>query len=148
MHLTTSQRGLALIKSFESFSPTLYLCPAGKPTIGYGHVVRGAGIDEPITESQAVALLADDCRTVEIYLNAINLPAPLTQHEFDALVSFCFNVGLGAFDKSTMLKKLKAGAITGAANEFLRWDNVNGKPLAGLTRRRKAERDLFLEKPA
>lgn len=86
-----------------------------------------------------------DLAPVEIYLSAI-FPA-LTQNEFDALASFVFNVGLGAFEKSKLRRLLKAGDKAGAANEFPRWNKAAGKVLPGLVTRRAAERALFLEKP-
>ena len=136
--------GLALIRGFESFSPVIYLCPAGKPTIGYGHVVRGAVDHFPsrISGEQAEALLVEDLAPVAIYLNAV-FPA-LTQNKFDALASFCFNVGLGAFEKSTLFARLKADDMAGAAGQFERWVHSGGKVLPGLVKRRAAERDLFL----
>ena len=142
-----SPRGQTLIRSLESFSPTIYLCPAGKPTIGYGHVVRG-GVDRfsiPLTREQADTLLAEDLAPIEIYLSAI-FPS-LNQNQFDALASFCFNVGLGAFEKSTLFARLKAGDMPGAASQFERWVHGGGKVLPGLVKRRAAERDLFLEQP-
>ncbi|SDI52732.1 Phage lysozyme [Propionivibrio dicarboxylicus] len=87
-------------------------------------------------------LLARDLEPLEIYLSAV-FP-DLTQNEFDALASFCFNVGLRAFETSTMFRMLKAGDKTGAANEFGRWIHGGGKELPGLVRRRADERDLFL----
>lgn len=147
---TTSSSGIALIKRFETFSRRSYVCPAGKLTIGYGHVIRPSDrFVAPISEPYACGLLADDLRTVEIYLTATLPDAP--QCQFDALASFAFNAGLGALDKSTLLKKLKAGDVDGAANEFGRWvwitDPVSQQrvKLAGLITRRAAERDLFLE---
>lgn len=143
-HKTVSPTGLALIRSCESFSPKVYLCPAGKPTIGYGHVVRG-DVDrfpQPISRDQAEALLVEDLAPVEIYLGAV-FPS-LNQGEFDALASFCFNVGLGAFEKSTMFARLKAGDKAGAASQFERWVHGGGRVLPGLIKRRAAERDLFL----
>lgn len=138
-----SSTGLALIRAFESFSAVVYLCPAGKRTIGYGHVLRpGDTFLASIDREQAKALLARDLEPVAIYLNAV-FPA-LTQNEFDALASFCFNVGLGAFEKSTLFARLKAGDQAGAAGQFGRWIHAAGKELPGLVRRRAAERDLFL----
>lgn len=160
--LTTSQRGLDLIKSFEKFAPNLYLCPAGKPTIGYGHVLRPSEKFNKISLPQADQLLRNDCGIVEIYLNAIfPHPSPLpegegkkvclNQNEFDALVSLVFNIGLGNFEKSTLLKRLRDGDKPRAAAEFLRWDKINqGGELVmskGLHRRRCVERELFIEVP-
>ena len=139
----TSLSGRALIRAAEAFSPTVYRCPAGKPTIGYGHVVRpGENFMLRLSREQAEALLVDDLAPVEIYLNAV-FPA-LTQNQFDALASFCFNVGLGAFEKSTLFARLKAGDLNGAAGQFGRWVHGGGKRLPGLVKRRAAERNLFL----
>lgn len=139
----TSPRGLALIRSAESFSATVYLCPAGKPTIGYGHVLReGDHLTPPISRERAELLLCSDLAPVEIYLAAV-FPA-LNQNEFDALASFAFNVGLGAFEGSTLFKKLKVGDKAGASAQFGRWISAKGKVLPGLLKRRAAERDLFL----
>lgn len=144
MRNTTSLRGIALIKHFESFSATVYTCPAGKMTIGYGHLVRKIDrITPPITREQADALLRNDLAPVEIYLSAV-LPE-LKHNEGDALASFAFNVGLGAFEKSTLLQKIKAGDKPGAAAEFGRWVHAGDKVLPGLVTRRKAERDMFME---
>lgn len=141
--LTLSPAGLELIRSFESFSATVYICPAGKPTVGYGHVVKPAErFARPINREMAENLLLRDCWWVERVVN--DLPLPLEQHEFDALVSFVFNVGSGNFADSTLRRKLVAGDKAGAADEFLRWDRAGGKRLAGLTSRRGAERAMFL----
>lgn len=140
---SVSPAGLHLIRSFESFSPVPYICPAGKRTIGYGHVLRQEEFfPRPISAPFADALLHEDLAPVEIYLNA-TLP-DLTQNEFDALASFCFNVGLGAFEKSTLFARLKAGDKTGAAGEFGRWVHGGGRVLPGLVKRRAMERALFL----
>ncbi len=144
-----SSRGLALIRAAESFSPLTYLCPAGKPTIGYGHVVRSVDhFPRKISKEQAEALLVEDLAPVEIYLCAV-LPG-LTQNEFDALASFCFNVGLGAFEKSTLFARLKAGDEVGAASQFERWVFAGKPPKVspGLVKRRAAERLLFLSPEA
>lgn len=142
--MKTSQKGLDLIKGFEKFSPYRYICPAGKPTIGYGHVIQpGEEFPEVLTLSDAEALLAKDLERFERKVHGL-VTVPLTVGQADALVAFAFNVGAGAFRGSTLLKKLNASDYDGAAAEFLKWDHCNGKVLAGLTRRRKAERDLFL----
>ena len=136
----------ALLRSvfgFERFRGVEYLCPAGKPTIGYGHVILyGEAFAQPFTEAQASALLLEDCALAEIYINA-NVRVRLAQHEFDALVSFVFNIGVGAFDRSTMRRFLNLGDRAATANEFTRWDKVGKVPMLGLTRRRAAERAMF-----
>ena len=143
----TSPRGIKLIQDSESFSAVIYLCPAGKPTIGYGHVVRPHDdLHPPITPARALELLYHDLDAVEIYLGAV-FPG-LNQNQFDALADFCFNLGIKSFETSTLFKLLKAGKFIPASDEFQRWNkaHVNGRfvPLAGLTTRRLKERDLFL----
>ena len=137
-----------LIRHFESYSGTVYLCPARKPTIGYGHVIRPSDkLDPPITTARALSLLIDDLAPVEIYLSGVLRGIP--QCQFDALASFAFNLGIGALDGSTLLMLLKAGDVAGAADEFPRWvhaevDGVRTE-LPGLVARRAAERALFLD---
>jgi lysozyme len=143
-HLSISPRGVALIKAHEGFSSKWYVCPAGKTTIGYGHVKRqGDGVGEgPITEARAAEILVQDAATavgdVRRYVEA-----PLNQNQFDALVSFVYNVGAANFKGSTLLKKLNAGDYESAAANFPRWIYANRKPLEGLRKRRAAERALF-----
>lgn len=154
--MKTSQRGIDFIKEFESFSAKPYRCSAGKWTIGYGHVILPGERLTLITEPEACALLADDLIERERDVNDL-VTVPLTQAQFDALVIFTFNVGADVDDDtiaeglgdSTLLRKLNEGDCIGAADEFPKWDKarVNGVKvaLAGLTRRRLAERALFLE---
>lgn len=145
----TSPRGLKLIKSFEGCRLTAYQCPAGIWSIGYGHTrgtKRGLLIPQrglTITQDQAEYLLKLDLQRFEDGVTTL-VQVPLEQHEFDALVSFSFNVGTAAFQRSTLLKKLNKGDRLGAAEDFLRWDRVKGKVVPGLTRRREKERLLFL----
>jgi lysozyme len=106
-----SQAGLDLIKQHESFSAIPYLCPAKKLTIGFGHVVLPNESFTTITETQALEILRKD---VSIAENCINktVKVPLSQDQFDALVSFVFNVGCNAFLKSTLLRKLNDETTT------------------------------------
>lgn len=145
MRRQTSPRGIALIKFFENFSPTVYTCPAGFPTIGWGHkVLQRDTFVPPITVDQADLILHNDLGHVEIYLTGV-LPG-LTRNEFDALVSLIENIGVGAFDQSTLLKLIKAGNKVAAAQEFGRWvHDANRNVLPGLVTRRQAERDMFME---
>lgn len=140
-----SQRGLDLIKQFEGLKLTAYLCPAGVPTIGYG-TTKGVRMGQTITAAEAERMLAQD---VEKFAKGVReaVKVPLEQHEFDALVSLAYNIGLGAFRTSTLLRLLNAGDKEAAAKQFDRWNKAGGKPLAGLTRRRAAERKLFEGKP-
>ncbi len=136
-----------LIRESEGYSSVVYLCPAGDPSIGYGHKIRPTDkLDPPISQARALSLLIADLAPIEIYLTGV-LPG-IPQCQFDALASFIFNVGLGNFEDSTLLKKLKAGDIAGAADEFPRWVHaeVDGvrTVLPGLVSRRAAERALFL----
>ena len=146
--MKTSQAGLDLIKRFEGFKGAPYLCPANKPTIGYGSCFYADGKavtlkDKPITEAEAVQLLAD---TLGQYERAVSkaVRVPIGQPMFDALVSFAYNVGSANMAASTLVRKLNAGDIKGAAAEFDRWVFSGGARLAGLTKRRDAEQALFL----
>lgn len=140
-----SAKGLALIKSFEGCQLQAYPDPGtgSDPwTIGYGHtgpeVVPGLMIDQ----EQADTYLQDDVSTFEQCVEAALLN-DVTQDEFDAMVCFAFNVGCKAFSGSTMLRLVNAGDKEGAASQFIRWNKAGGRVMAGLTRRRQAERDLF-----
>lgn len=138
-----SEQGLDLIKHFEGLRLQAYQCSASVWTIGYGHTanVRPGDI---IDEEQAGHLLCQDVTASEEAVIRL-VRVSLSQHQFDALVSFVFNLGSGNFATSTLLKKLNAGDYIGAAEEFSRWVNAGGKKLLGLVRRRDAERQLFLE---
>lgn len=146
--MIVSKNGLDLIKKFESFKSKPYLCPANVPTIGYGSTYYPDGKkatlqDKEITEQKA-------CEILEYIANKdfgsnINkvVKVPLNQNQFDALVSFSYNVGNGNFNSSTLLKLLNQVFYNEASVQLLRWDKANGMPLAGLTKRRKAEKELF-----
>lgn len=141
--MKTSDKGIDLIKRFEGFESNPYLCPAGKWTIGYGWTHGVTKESKPITEAEATKLLADGLANYEIgVLDCVDVD--LQQCEFDALVSFAYNLGVHALRGSTLLKKLNEGDYEGAADQFLRWNKANGQVLAGLTRRREAERELFV----
>ena len=142
----TSTAGKSIIKEFEGFRAIAYLCPAGVWTVGYGSTrINGkpVGKGTKITTEEAEVFLEQDLKSFEDGVSQ-NVSIELTQNQFDALVCFVYNVGLGNFKKSTLLKKLNAGKLEEAAEEFLKWDKSKGKSLPGLTRRRKAERALFL----
>lgn len=151
-----SQAGLDLIKHFEGLRLTAYLDAVNVPTIGYGHTnsVKRADVlnKKTITNTQAEALLKEDVAVYERGVNRLTreMGVMLTQSQFDALVSFSFNVGLGNLRRSTLLKKLYVmnqndqSSIYAVADEFLRWNRAGGKVLQGLVRRRGAERLLFL----
>lgn len=132
--------GLDLIKSFESCRLLAYKDSGGVWTIGWGHTP--ARKDNRITQDRADQLLALDLLWAERAVTQ-DVTVTLTPNQFAALVSFTFNLGPVALGKSTLLRMLNAGDYTGAANEFRRWNKDNGEVVAGLTRRRTAEKDLF-----
>lgn len=139
----TCERGVSLIKSFEGLRLSAYPDPAtgGEPvTIGYGHT-GGVKMGTTITEAKATEYLRSDLRRFE---RAVAKLAPkTTQGQFDALVSFAFNVGEGNLSSSTLLKLHNAGDYAGAKGQFARWNKAAGKVMAGLTRRRAAEAELY-----
>ena len=142
---TTKQigaKGLALIKSFEGLRLASYKCPADVWTVGYGSTGPHVKPGMTIAEVQADKLLQDDLDRFESSV-ARNAP-DATQNQFDAMVSLAFNIGTGAFEKSTLLRKFKAGDKAGAATGFAAWVNAGGRRLEGLVRRRAAERALFV----
>ena len=141
-----SKNGLDLTESFEGLSLVSYPDPAtgGEPwTIGYGHTGPDVHPGLTITQEQAEELLMQDVKKAAAAVNA-KVTGDITQEEFDALVDFVFNVGAGNFAASTLLKKVNAGDIHGAAAEFEKWDMAGGKHMAGLLRRRHAEAEEFL----
>lgn len=146
--MKTSDMGLSLIKSFEGFSAKPYLCPAGVPTIGYGATYYPDGRrvtmhDRPVTEAQATDMLRSMLASYEAGVSRYVL-VPVTQGQFDALVSFAYNLGLAALKSSTLLRLLNARNYAGAAAQFGRWNRAGGKVRPGLTRRREAERQMFV----
>ena len=141
--MNISQKGISLIKSFEGLSLKAYKDSVGVTTIGYGSTGPHVSMGQTITEAQAESLLKNDLSRFEKGVSDL-VTAPLNQNQFDALVSFSFNLGLGNLKSSTLLRKLNSLDYSGAAKEFERWNKAGGKVLAGLTRRRIAERDLFL----
>lgn len=145
--MNTSETGLNLIKSFESLRLDAYKDSVGIPTIGYGTIrIDGNPVQMgmTITEDQADYYLKTEVEEFEKVINH-SVAVELTQNQFDALVSFTYNLGSGNLLKSTLLKKLNAGDYQGAADEFPKWSMAGGHVLAGLLRRRNAERDLFLQ---
>lgn len=132
-----------IVRDHEGLKLTAYLDGGGVWTIGYGHT--GSDVREGLTIplSEAERLLTRDLKVAEGYINEA-VQVKLTQNQFDALVSFVYNVGGGAFKTSTMLKMLNAGDYEGAAKQFPRWNKDNGKVVQGLINRRQKEQALFL----
>lgn len=147
-----SDQGINLVKKFEGLAKVdadgmiiPYKCPANVMTIGYGHT-KGVKKNMRITKEEAENLLRDDLRTFEAEVKNM-VDVPLSQYQFDALVSFVYNLGAANFKSSTLLKKLNAGDYAAVPAQLMRWNKarVGGKlqPLTGLTRRRSAEAALF-----
>lgn len=141
-----SDKGLRFIRREEGERLTAYADIVGVWTIGVGHtgVVDGKPVTKgmTITTDKSQELLINDLAKFE---NAINqlVKVPLKQYEFDALVSLVFNIGVGAFSRSTLLRKLNANDFKGASEQFLVWKNAGGRPVQGLLNRRKREKDMF-----
>ncbi len=150
--MKTSENGVNFIKGFEGFRNKPYLCSANVPTIGYGTTIYPDGVkvslkDLPITESQAIFFLKHDLEKFEKGVISLLGNTKVNQNQFDALVSFAYNCGLGNLKASTLLKLVKALPTSEAIfNQFLRWNKAGGKEVSGLTRRRKAEAELYYKK--
>ena len=148
--MVASQNCINLIKLFEGYKPKAYLCPAGVPTIGYGSTMYSTGLkiklSDTINEQQANELLMWELKNKAYALHGLKI----NQNQFDALLSFCFNLGIGAFAKSTLKKKIVANPNDATIKgEFMKWNKarVGGKlmELKGLTRRRIAEAELYFK---
>ena len=152
--MKASSKATDLIKEFEGFSDKAYICPAGKITIGYGSTMaRGKPIvlGQMCTEEEACEFLMEEIDRIIMPIMSKILPeSKVNQNQLDAIISLCYNIGMGNFKTSTLLKKVVASEYLAASDEFLKWDKYTNpktgkkEPLAGLTRRRKAERELFL----
>ena len=145
---TMSDAGITLIKKFEGFRARPYLCPASVATCGYGSTFYADGTpvklsDPVVSQADAEVLLQGTLGQYEAAVND-SITQPLTQGQFDACVDFAYNCGAMAFRSSTLRKKINAGDMAGAALEFARWNKGGGVVLAGLVRRREAERLLFV----
>ena len=140
--MTTSEQGRNLIKQFENLRLDAYLCPAKVPTIGWGHT-KGVKLGQRITVQQAEQMFAEDIAPIERLLNGLKIN--FRQEQFDALVSWIFNLGAGNFKSSTMYKRIVANArdeeIT---DQMVKWINSGGRPLAGLMVRRVKEANMYL----
>jgi lysozyme len=150
VYMKISDAGLRFIKAHEGLRLEAYPDPGtgGKPwTIGYGHAGPEVVPGLRITAERAEELLRADVARFEAAVTRL-VTVPLSQPQFDALVSFAFNTGEGALARSTLLKMLNAGDYAGAGEQFDRWVNAGGKPMPGLVRRRRAERTMFESAPA
>ena len=140
--MRTSPKGISLIKSFEGLRLKSYQDSVGVWTIGYG-ATRSIGPGMSITTEQAERMLMNDIARFEPELDRL-AKVPLNQNQWDALMSFVYNLGAANLGSSTLLKLLNAGDYAGAAEQFPRWNKAGGQVLAGLTKRRAAERAMFL----
>jgi lysozyme len=134
--------GLALIKRAEGLRLDSYRCPAGIATVGYGHTGPDVRIPMTITPGEAERLLHEDLSRFEAGVDA--MIAGATENQFSAMVSLAYNIGLGHFATSTVLKRHRQSNYMGAANAFLLWNKAGAKVLPGLVKRREAERALYL----
>lgn len=137
-----SDNGIDNIKRFEGFSPVPYRDAQGW-SIGYGHFIKPGENLTAVSEAQARALLKQDAAMASAAVSN-SVSVPLTQNQFDALVSLTYNIGITAFRNSTLLLKLNAGDYSNAAAQFSRWNKSQGEVIAALDRRRSNERALFM----
>lgn len=138
-------KGETLIKGFEELRLKGYICPAGKPTIGWGHVILPGEpyrVGGTISLDEAIRLLDRDTNRFELCVNK-TVKAPLTQNQFDALTSLAFNIGEAKFKESSLLRALNNGQMDVAAAKFMQWVFAGKRKLKGLVRRRAAEKALF-----
>ena len=134
--------GKDIIKKWEGLRLKAYLCPAGVPTIGYGHTYN-VKMGQTISVAQAELFLDHDYQDAEEQVLSL-VKVPLTENQLGALTSFVFNLGVGNLRISTLLRKLNLGDYRGAAEEFNKWVFAGGKKLNGLVKRRAEERELFI----
>lgn len=139
--MQTSEKGKEFIKHFEGCKLEAYQCSGDVWTIGCGHT-RGVEEGDKISKKQADALLCADIEMVETHVKRL-ITVDLDQSQWDAIVSWCFNLGCGNLRASTMLQVINSGELDKVSKQIVRWDKVGKKAVAGLTRRRKAEADLF-----
>ena len=133
-----------MIKRFEGFSSTVYICPAGYPTIGYGHLVRDYEKFETINKEEGEALLRMDVESAEHAVLRL-IKVPLTDGQFDALVSFTYNLGSGALQCSTLRRKVNRQAHSEVPAQLVRWVWAGGRKLNGLIKRRECESLVYAD---
>lgn len=141
--MKTSQKGLQFIAAWEGVELEVYIDAAGYPTIGVGHLIMdGEDFSEGLTYDEAIDLFSTD---IQVYENAVNrhVQVELDQHQFDALTSFCFNLGEGNFSRSTLLKRVNTKQFHDVPFQLSRWCRAGGRVLKGLARRREAEGRAF-----
>jgi len=141
--MSINTKGLEILKRFEGCKLKAYKDIVGILTIGYGHTGKDVREGQTITQEEAEAILQKD---LEKFVHGVKdlVKVPINENQLAALVVFAYNIGLNALSGSTLLKKLNAGDLQGASEQFIRWNKAGGKEVAGLTNRRNAERDLFV----
>lgn len=137
-----SQKGLDLTALFEGLRLEAYQDVVGVWTIGYGHT-KGVKKGDKVTKQQAMVLLREDVKEAEAAVKRL-VKVKLTQGQYDALVDFVFNLGQGAFERSTLLRHLNVENYDAARKELIKWNRAGGKVVAGLTNRRVREMEMFL----
>lgn len=142
--MLVSNKAKEFLKGFEGLQLKAYKCPAGVWTIGYGSTGSHVKAGMTVTKEQADVLLNKDIAPREDKLTRILGRTPTTQNQFDALFLLAYNIGMGAFEKSTLLRLHRNAEYEEAANEFLKWNKAGGKVLNGLSNRRKIERSLYI----
>jgi len=142
MHRFTNQKGIELIKMFEGFKPEPYVCSGGYLTIGYGHKLLPSDSYKQITIEKAEIILQNDLRRTERSVLKY-IDAQINEDQFSALVSFTFNLGPAALQRSALRQKVNYGQYEDAAKEFQKWVYAGGKKIMGLVRRRRLESQLF-----
>lgn len=141
-HIT--DEGIQLIKRFEGFASEPYICPAGVRTIGYGHAIKkGESFTGCISEEEALELLRQDVQEAEQAV-AKYIEVALTDGQFNALVSFTYNLGAGALQRSTLRRKINRGEHADVPDELARWVFAGGRKLPGLVKRREAEAKMYM----
>lgn len=139
-----NQEGIDLIKQFEGLELEAYICPAGVATLGYGSTGPDIKLGMKWTKAQAEDRLKNDLGTFSKGVRNL-IKVVLNENQFSAVVALAYNIGLGNFKESTLLKKLNASDFAGTAAEFERWNKGGGRVLKGLVKRREAEKALFLK---
>lgn len=140
--LSLSVSGLSYIQQHEGLVLGVYLDPVGIPTVCYGHMDQRLKVGTRFTKAQCSQFLYEDTKTAQQAVKDL-VTSPLTQNQYDALVSLVFNIGRPAFSRSALLRKLNSGDYEGAAQEFPKWVYAKGKKLPGLVTRRNSEMELF-----
>lgn len=143
--MVTSPKGLAILKEFEGLRLKEYIDAGGYLSIGYGHLLQnGERFEDGITKEKAEELLQQDVQDAEFVVDGM-ITVPLNQNQFDALVSFAYNIGGDQFAKSTLVRLLNDGEYNEVPHQLSRWNKSNGKVIKALVRRRRKEGELFRE---